>query len=205
MEEAVRLLRQTQGHILLTTGSKDLAAFTQIEDYPERVFARILPSAENIRQAQALGFRGSHLICMQGPFSVEFNAALLRQIQADWMVTKGFRQARRHRRKTRSRCRRRRPYDPHRPPGRTLGPSTPHGGSPSVPGAAVSSPRPLLSSVPKPARQEGNRIWGRNHRTAPHPCPAALWLPHDSDCSKSGFPFAGHSPVGMPSLPSGGL
>ncbi len=88
VEEAVRLLRQTQGHILLTTGSKDLAAFTQIEDYPERVFARILPSAENIRQAQALGFRGSHLICMQGPFSVEFNAALLRQIQADWMVTK---------------------------------------------------------------------------------------------------------------------
>ncbi|MDQ9832305.1 precorrin-6A/cobalt-precorrin-6A reductase, partial [Acinetobacter soli] len=35
-----------------------------------------------------LGLEGKHLIGMQGPFSKEMNTAMIRQIQAAWMVTK---------------------------------------------------------------------------------------------------------------------
>ena len=40
--------------------------------------------AESVR----LGFEGSHLIAMQGPFSTEMNLALLRQTEAAYFVTK---------------------------------------------------------------------------------------------------------------------
>lgn len=41
-----------------------------------------------VEQCIALGFQGKHLICMQGPFTVELNQAILKQINANYMVTK---------------------------------------------------------------------------------------------------------------------
>ena len=40
---AVEYLQGTSGNVLLTTGSKELAAFTQLRDYQERIYARVLP------------------------------------------------------------------------------------------------------------------------------------------------------------------
>lgn len=76
------------GRALLTTGSKELAAFTAVEGYRERLFARILPDAGALQKCLDLGFPAAHLIAMQGPFSHEMNAALLRQTRADILVTK---------------------------------------------------------------------------------------------------------------------
>lgn len=87
-EEAVRFLEQTEGAIFVTTGSKELSAFAGLSDYKSRVFARVLPSAEPIRLCERLGISGKHLIGMQGPFSRELNAAMMRQAGAKWMVTK---------------------------------------------------------------------------------------------------------------------
>ncbi len=42
VEEAVQFLEGTKGNVLVTTGSKELAAFTKLTDYKERVFARVL-------------------------------------------------------------------------------------------------------------------------------------------------------------------
>lgn len=86
--EAVRFLEQTEGAIFVTTGSKELSAFAGLSDYKSRVFARVLPSAEPIRLCERLGISGKHLIGMQGPFSRELNAAMMRQAGAKWMVTK---------------------------------------------------------------------------------------------------------------------
>lgn len=86
--EAVRFLEQTEGAIFVTTGSKELSAFAELSDYKSRVFARVLPSAEPIRLCERLGISGKHLIGMQGPFSRELNAAMMRQAGAKWMVTK---------------------------------------------------------------------------------------------------------------------
>ena len=88
VEEAVRRLAVLPGRVLVTTGSKELHRFTQLPDFRERVFARVLPSPEAAAHCAELGFPGSHVIGMQGPFSEELNLAMLRQIGASWLVTK---------------------------------------------------------------------------------------------------------------------
>lgn len=88
MEEAVTYLAKTSGNILATTGSKELYKLARLPDFQERVYARVLPSAESIAQCQKLGLSGSHIICMQGPFGEDLNEAMLRHVHAKWLVTK---------------------------------------------------------------------------------------------------------------------
>lgn len=88
LEEAVEYLKGTEGRILASTGSNELALYTRIPDYTERVVARVLSTAESVQKCAALGFEGRNLICAQGPFSEEMNTAMLRQVGAKLMVTK---------------------------------------------------------------------------------------------------------------------
>ena len=88
VEEAVRFLQAVTGNVLITTGSKELAKFTVIEGYKERLYARVLSTPEVVKTCAELGFEGKHLICMQGPFSEELNVAMMRQIDAAYLVTK---------------------------------------------------------------------------------------------------------------------
>ena len=76
------------GKALLTTGSKELDVYTAVPDFKERLYPRVLPTAGVLQKCEALGFPGAHLIAMQGPFSKELNAALLRQTGASILVTK---------------------------------------------------------------------------------------------------------------------
>ena len=85
---AVEYLKQTEGNVLLTTGSKELKAFTALPDFEKRLYARVLSTPEVAAMAASLGFVGKHLICMQGPFSRELNTAMLRQFEAAYLVTK---------------------------------------------------------------------------------------------------------------------
>lgn len=87
-EEAAAFLSGTEGNIFLTTGSKELAKFTGIPDYKERLFARVLSIPSVIRSCAELGIEGKHLIGMQGPFSAEINEAMLRQFQCSYLMTK---------------------------------------------------------------------------------------------------------------------
>ena len=85
---AVEWLKAHPGRVLLTTGSKELDAYTAIEDYRERIFPRVLPTASVLAKCEALGFPGASVIAMQGPFSHEMNVALLDRVGADILVTK---------------------------------------------------------------------------------------------------------------------
>ena len=85
---AVDFLNEVRGNILLTVGSKELAAYTRVTDYKKRVFARILPLPETTQTAFSLGFTGSRLICMQGPFSEDLNTAMLWSLNIRYLVTK---------------------------------------------------------------------------------------------------------------------
>ncbi len=87
-EAAVRYLNGAEGNVLLTVGSKELARYTAVRDYKTRLFARILPVKESADAAFSLGFSGKNLICMQGPFSEEMNAATIRATGAKYLVTK---------------------------------------------------------------------------------------------------------------------
>lgn len=85
---AVDYLNGTQGNVLLTVGSKELAAYTEINDWKNRLYARVLPLPASAEIAFSLGFEGSRLICMQGPFTEALNEAMLRALDIRYMVTK---------------------------------------------------------------------------------------------------------------------
>ena len=85
---AVDYLNGTEGNVLLTVGSKELSAYTAVQDWQTRLYARVLPLPASAQIAFDLGFSGSHLICMQGPFTEEINAAMLRMLDCRYLVTK---------------------------------------------------------------------------------------------------------------------
>lgn len=85
---AVDYLSGTEGPILLTTGSKELAKFTSLPEFSERVYARVLPMADSLRLCQEAGLQPSHILAMQGPFSKELNIAMLNALGARYLVTK---------------------------------------------------------------------------------------------------------------------
>lgn len=88
VEEAVEYLTQTEGKVLIATGSKELKLYTRIENYQERCCARVLSTKEAVEESTALGFKGPNLIAMQGPFSKEMNIAMLKFTGARYFVTK---------------------------------------------------------------------------------------------------------------------
>ena len=83
---AAAYLAGTEGRILLTTGSKELGAFREIP--ADRLYVRVLPTAESIVACANAGIPYRNTIAMVGPFSREMNAATIRQYQIAWMVTK---------------------------------------------------------------------------------------------------------------------
>ncbi len=86
--EAVQFLKKTSGNVLLTVGSKELAQYTELEGFENKLYARVLPMMEVIESCNSLGFAGKHLICMQGPFSCDMNIAMLKQLNCKYLVTK---------------------------------------------------------------------------------------------------------------------
>lgn len=86
--DAVKILQNTKGNILLTIGVKELEGFTAIDGYASRMFVRILPMVTSLENVLKLGFKNSNIICMQGPFGIEINTAILKMTHAEWIVTK---------------------------------------------------------------------------------------------------------------------
>ncbi|TDN55063.1 cobalt-precorrin 6A reductase [Buttiauxella sp. JUb87] len=73
--------------VLLTTGSKELAAWQQ--GMPGKtLLARVLPTSEVIAECEALGLGVDNIIALRGPFSAEFNAAIYAFCSPDVVITK---------------------------------------------------------------------------------------------------------------------
>ena len=88
VSDAAAFLSETEGNILLTTGSKELAGFSQLPGFSERVWVRVLPLQSSLDACAQAGLPASHIFAMQGPFSEAMNAAMLRTIGAQYLVTK---------------------------------------------------------------------------------------------------------------------
>ena len=88
VSDAAAFLAETEGNILLTTGSKELAGFSQLPGFSKRVWARVLPLQSSLDACAQAGLPASHIFAMQGPFSEAMNAAMLRTIGAQYLVTK---------------------------------------------------------------------------------------------------------------------
>ena len=83
---AAAWLRERPGNVLIATGSKDLGKFAGLD--PARLYPRVLPTHEALRACEALGIPHSHILALQGPFSLEMNLAMLRQYEIRYLVTK---------------------------------------------------------------------------------------------------------------------
>ncbi len=87
IEKAVEYLKNTTGNILLATGSKELIKYKPIGDMA-RLYPRVLPESNVIKNILDLGYMQKNIICMQGPFSVDMNTATLKHINGKYLVTK---------------------------------------------------------------------------------------------------------------------
>jgi precorrin-2 dehydrogenase/sirohydrochlorin ferrochelatase/precorrin-6A/cobalt-precorrin-6A reductase len=87
VEEAASFLRDKAGNIFLTTGSKELRHFSSGE-FAGRVYARVLPFDESLRACREADIAAKNVIAMQGPFTEELNRAVIRMVNASWLVSK---------------------------------------------------------------------------------------------------------------------
>lgn len=88
MSEALQYLKQTKGNIFVTTGSKELGRLADLPNFKERVYARVLSTEQVVKQCGLLGLEGKHLMCMQGPFDTDMNIAMMKHVQASYVLTK---------------------------------------------------------------------------------------------------------------------
>ena len=85
---AVDWLSRTEGNVLLTTGSKELMAYSSVPGFSQRVYARVLPVESSIAACREAGVPTGHILAMQGPFSTEMNLAMVQSLQIKVLVTK---------------------------------------------------------------------------------------------------------------------
>ena len=82
------LLKNTEGNVFLTTGSKELPVFCADPALRERLYARVLPMRASLDICERYGLKPDRILAAQGPFDEEMNYAMLRFTRAEWMVTK---------------------------------------------------------------------------------------------------------------------
>ncbi|MBR5982027.1 MAG: precorrin-6A reductase, partial [Firmicutes bacterium] len=86
--ECIAFLKTTEGNVLLTTGSKTLPQYCEDAALKERIYARVLPLEDSIRICGECGLSADRILAVKGPFSRDMNAAMLKMVKAEWMVTK---------------------------------------------------------------------------------------------------------------------
>ncbi|WP_105615026.1 cobalt-precorrin-6A reductase [Vallitalea okinawensis] len=85
--EAAKVASLEQGNVLSTIGSRRLEKL--VMSIPlDRLFVRILPQPEVIKECLDLGIKLGQIIAMQGPFSKELNMALYKQFNIKTIITK---------------------------------------------------------------------------------------------------------------------
>ena len=87
IEDLCKSLKSTEGNILLTTGSRKLEEYTRHLPV-ERLYIRVLPIKKSMEKVWQEGFKSSHIIAMQGPFSEEFNKEVYKQCDIKHLVLK---------------------------------------------------------------------------------------------------------------------
>lgn len=78
----------TIGNILVTTGSKNLADYTVIKNFSERMVVRVLPDSKIINSCIEMGFKKENIISEIGPFTVEQNCSHIRRNNIRIVITK---------------------------------------------------------------------------------------------------------------------
>lgn len=88
LEELAEKLDETSGTVFSSLGTKEASELSKVSGASERIWLRVLPSLDGLKMCLDAGFPAKHIICMQGPFSEELNAAMFRSCKADILLTK---------------------------------------------------------------------------------------------------------------------
>jgi precorrin-6Y C5,15-methyltransferase (decarboxylating)/precorrin-6A/cobalt-precorrin-6A reductase len=88
MDALIGWLNGTTGTVFSALGAKEAAKLATVSNYRERVWLRILPAPEGLAACLDAGFPAHHIICMQGPFPRELNAAMFKAAGACVLLTK---------------------------------------------------------------------------------------------------------------------
>ena len=89
VEEAIDLLNQKEGNVLLTTGVNTAAAYMNgVRGGTERLYIRVLDNVSSYEGCRKAGYEDSHVFGEMPPFSVEDNLRLIRETGASVMVSK---------------------------------------------------------------------------------------------------------------------
>lgn len=82
----ISYLNQNAGNVLITTGSKEISKFCEVDNYSERCIVRVLDVPSIVEQCREMEFR--KIIAEKGPFSLEKNLQHISDFSADFVVTK---------------------------------------------------------------------------------------------------------------------
>ncbi|WP_027307924.1 precorrin-6A reductase [Caloramator sp. ALD01] len=80
-------IKTKKGNFLFTIGSRNIHIF-EGERGDRRYIYRILPSVESINECLNNNIDIDRIIALKGPFSVEFNMAILKEYKIDYIVMK---------------------------------------------------------------------------------------------------------------------
>lgn len=84
-EEVVEYLNDKKGNVLVTTGSNNISQFG---NDLTRYYFRILPVEVSIQKAIEVGISPKNIIGIQGPFTTEFNRAIIKNYSIKYLITK---------------------------------------------------------------------------------------------------------------------
>ena len=87
-EDLLSWLAHEPGNVFSAMGASFAGVLAKLPDFQSRVWLRVLPSLDSLRICLELGYPAQHIICMQGPFSEELNAAMFKAADARILVTK---------------------------------------------------------------------------------------------------------------------
>lgn len=89
IEEACNMIENNSEweNVFIATGSKNLSTYVKLLK-SKNLTARVLPTSEVIRNCESIGLNADNIIALKGPFSKEFNVAILKHSNIDVVVTK---------------------------------------------------------------------------------------------------------------------
>ena len=89
VQEAITLLNELKGNVFLTTGVNTAAAYMSgVENGAERLFIRVLDNVSSLEGCAKAGYLEGHVFGKMPPFTVEDNVRLIRETEAEVLVSK---------------------------------------------------------------------------------------------------------------------
>lgn len=88
ISELIPWLDDTEGIIFSTLGVKEARALTEVSDWEQRIYIRVLPNENSLSMCDEAGYEREHVIASMGPFSYEENIRHFRETGASILLTK---------------------------------------------------------------------------------------------------------------------